>query len=181
MEMIHRGIVVTTLVLGVAGLGACTTLAPLQQGVVLPFVSLEEDSEESWTVAHADSSGATKVSEFVRPHETVEDWTEMLTMMSFEKVTTINGLLSSFEAETVARCPGSTFAVHERLEDGVLFEASLVNCETGPKEEMVGRVLDGASQHFVVQYAVREPVEMSAERRDEWFDNLRQVSLINTR
>lgn len=142
---------------------------------------LMEEGEFAWRVGHNDENPAQRVQEWVRPGQTVEAWTELITIQTFNKAFEVGSVDEQMSAATQAiaqDCPGSSFETLNRFADGVLYEARVVNCPEGADEHIVARVIDGQDNRFVVQYSVREAVTMTDDRRTEWIDKLSAIRLV---
>ena len=144
----------------------------------MPFIL----GDTGWEVGHSAEDQAQRVTEFVRPGQTVENWTELVTWQAFNKAIDLGSVQDQFAAhqeEIIARCPGSTAEVIRELPDGILYESHVVNCEQGSDEHILARVLDGTSNRFILSYAVRGAVVMTSERRTEWIDKLMTVRIFS--
>lgn len=157
----------------------------MQRGASQPmeFISLPfayEGDTRVWNIGYSDENNAERVTEFVRPSQTVENWTELVTVHTFNKAVglkSVDEMIAAHRNDLTARCPGSTLEVFQQRPDGVLYELLVVNCEAGADEHGLGRVLDGNANRFVVQYAVRDTVTMTPKRRAEWIEELLAVRI----
>ncbi len=146
--------------------------------ITLPFVF--QDNEAVWEIGHAAGDQVQRITEWIRPGQTVENWTELVTCQTFNKANDLGSVEGQFAAnqeDLVARCPGSTAEVIRELPDGILYESRVVNCEQGSDEHILARILDGTSNRFVILYAVRGAVAMTPERRTEWIGELMAVKI----
>jgi len=128
--------------------------------------------------AHEDQ--VQSIDEFVRPGQTVENWTELVTVQRHRKTADLGSVddqIAAHHTDLVARCPDSTVEVIRRTPDGVLYEAHVVNCQQGADEHGLARVFDGTSNRFLVSYAVRGAVAMTPERRAERIEKLMAVQM----
>ena len=64
------------------------------------------------------------------------------------------------------------------MADGVIYEATIVNCEQGADEQTLVRILDGDYNRFAVHYAVRETTKMTPERRAKWLEQLMDLRIM---
>ena len=171
-RLAHPGLVlcVTCLCSCATGLGGSRQLA---EGIVLPFMF--EGDERVWDIGYSAGNQVQRLTEFVRPGQTVENWTELVTSQMFNKAFDLGSVedqIAAHRKDLVARCPGSTVEVIRQTPDGVLYESHVVNCEQGADEHVLTRILDGTSNRFLVQYSVRGAVTMTPERRAEWIEKL---------
>jgi hypothetical protein len=145
----------------------------------MPFML--EESTGAWEVGYSAEDDFQRLVEFIRPGQTVETWTELVTVNTFNKadgLASIDDQMAGYRKALVERCPGSTVDVTRPLPDGILYEAHITGGDKGPDEEVVARVVDGTSNRFVVHYSVRAPVMMTPERRTEWIEKLMAVQLL---
>jgi hypothetical protein len=153
----------------------CATGPQIEEGVTLP----RQIATDEWEHAHSAENQVQRVIEFVRPGQTVDNWTEMFTVLTFNKAFDL-GSVEEHVANIVdgfnEHCPGTTLEVIRQMPDGVIYEVNIVNCEQGPDEQSLVRILDGDYNRFAVQYAVRGTVEMTTERRAEWFEEFMDLS-----
>lgn len=172
------------LAVGLACLNGCSVM---QRGASQPmeFISMPfayEGDTLVWNVGYSVENNVERITEFVRRGQTVENWTELVTLHEFNKAVglkSVDEILAAHRNDLMARCPGSTLEVIQQQPDGVLYELRVVNCEAGADEHGLGRVLNGNSTRFMVQYAVRDTVAMIPERHAEWIDKLLALRIMN--
>ncbi len=181
---VKRMLAVSSLALSLSVLESCAAMRPgsagPMEGVSMPFAF--EGDTRVWNIGYSTENEVQRVTEMVRPGETVDNWTELVTVHTFSKavdLASVDEMVTAHRQDLAARCPGSTLEVIQQQSDGLLYESRVVNCETGADEHVLARVLDGKSNRFVVQYAVRDPVTMTAERRAEWVEKLSEVRIMN--
>lgn len=148
------------------------------EGLMMPFVF--EDGEQVWQVGHTDENERERVVELVRGGETVESWTELVTVQTKNKAPGVPNLEEHLAAQRswiAGRCPDSTLEVLGQEPEGALYELRVAGCEEGVDEDILGRILEGQDNRFIVQYAVRAPVSMTPERREEWLGKLSEVEI----
>jgi len=139
-----------------------------------------EGDERVWDIGYNAGDQVQRVTEFVRPGQTVENWTELVTSQTFNKafdLVSVEDQIAAHRKDLVARCPGSTVEVIRQTPDGVIYESNLVNCEQGADEHSLVRILDGTYNRFFVHYAVRGAATMTPERRAEWLEKLTTLSI----
>jgi len=163
-------------------LSGCLTLlgGGGQESITLPFEF--EGNAPAWEVVRSDRNQIGSIDEFVRPGQTVENWTELVTTQAFNKAAglkSVDDFMTAYRKRLVARCPGSTVEVVRRLPDGVLYESHVVNCPRGADGQLLARVLDGSWNRFIVQYAVRGALTLTPERRTEWTEKLMAVQIVD--
>jgi len=181
----RRLLAITVLALCLAGAGSCSGLqggGGSSEALALPFL-LDASGKLAWNPGHHAENKVQRVDEYVHPGETVENWTQLVSVETFNKAAGLSSLedqLAAARKEIVSRCPGSTLEVLRKTPDGVLYEEQAVHCPTGADEHILARVFDGNSNRFVVMYSVRGSVTMTSERRDEWIEKLMAVQMLTS-
>ena len=142
----------------------------------MPFLSGGD-----WEFGYETEDDTQIVYEFVRPGQTVDNWTERITVQTLNKAIglgSVEGQIDSYRNSLDERCPGSTVDVIRQTPDGVIYESNIVNCEQGADEHALVRILDGSYNRFFVHYAVRGESTMTPERRAEWLEELMAFHII---
>jgi hypothetical protein len=150
-----------------------------QESITMPF--LFEEGKKAWDVGYTSGNEVQRINEFVRPGQTVENWTDLVTVQTLNRaahLVSVDDQIAAYRKDLAARCPGSTVVVIRQTPDSVLYEAQVVNCAQGADEHLLARVLEGSSNRFVVQYSVRGAVTMTPERRTEWMEKLMAIQMI---
>ena len=145
------------------------------EGILMPF------AVNGWVVGHSAENEAQRIQEWVRPGQTVDNWTELLTVQTFNKavgLATVEDHIAAHRKDVAARCPGSTLEVIGQQPDGILYELRVVNCQKGGDEHGLHRVLEGKWNRFVVQYAIRG-ASMAPALRAEWIESLQTAQIRN--
>jgi len=184
MTQARMGCLVGIRRLALAGLVLCATwLSSCVSGgggesIALPFVF--EGDTPVWEIGYSHEDDVQSIDEFVRPGQTVENWTELVTVQRHKKAAglgSVDDQIAAHRTDLVARCPHSTVEVIRQTPDGVMYEAHVVNCRQGADEHALARVFDGTSNRFLVSYAVRGAVTMTPQRRAEWIEKLMAVQM----
>jgi len=165
------------------GLSSCSTglgnSGPYQEAILVPFVF--EDDNSAWEVGYSAQNEVQRVVEFVRPGQTVENWSELVTIQTFNKaagVGSVEDSLAMYRQDLLSRCPDSKVNIIRQNSGDVVYEAYVMGCAEGPDEHVLARVLDGAHSQFLVQYAVREAATMAPSRRTDWIEKLMSVQVV---
>ncbi|MHC4742233.1 MAG: hypothetical protein ACYS8Z_09990 [Planctomycetota bacterium] len=128
-----------------------------------------------WEYAYGWDNEAQMLAEFVRPEQTVENWTEMVTVETYNKafdLGSVEELIVRFRNGLDELCPGSSVEVIRQTPDGVIYESVNVISEQCNGEHELVRIFDGIYNRFLVHYAVRGAATMTPERRAEWLEEL---------
>ena len=142
---------------------------------------------EGWTLGyenfvHAPMGGAggTSIEEYVRPGQTVEDWSELVTVMK-----TFRGFGESpksfYKKLTETRednCPGSTrWNIIEEEDKAILYEWWATPCMGFGEQHEVAVILDGRRDRFLLRYTSMS-AEMEPERRSQWIEVFKAANVI---
>jgi len=188
---------------------ACLSHSTPSESLVVPFLA-EEAREEAgvWALGHQAQNEQEKLSEFVRPDETQETWTERLTVQALRLETRpeaqesesspaqpdsgsradddpparnsieVDDYVTALRTELQLQAPGSTVSALGRPPFGVLLELRVPAPGPGPTLGALERVLDGEATRFVVRYTVRDASLLTPEQRAQWIARLEQLRLI---
>src|SRR6266850_2170360 len=99
-----------------------------------PAIRISRVTRKFGRLATAHEDQVQSIDEFVRPGQTVENWTELVTVQRHRKTADLGSVddqIAAHHTDLVARCPDSTVEVIRRTPDGVLYEAHVVNCQQG--------------------------------------------------
>ena len=145
---------------------------------MLEAVSLDVVSW-GWEVGFAGDQGDDAIAEFVRPGETVENWTELVTMQSFMKRPSRNlradALMDGLRSRMAQRCPDVVWDVLESSEREVLYECHIRDCAPHPDQHEIARFLENQTTVFRVAYSARGG-DRSEETRTRWLERLQGLS-----
>jgi hypothetical protein len=125
------------------------------------------------------------VNEMVPDNETVNDWTEMVTVQIFYNLkVTPESFRASGEKFWAETCAGSAFnTVAKGIENGypalVWMQSCPLNSQTGKPEITWFKAIQGNDSFYVVQKAFK--FEPSKEQVVEWTRYLKKVAVCDTR
>lgn len=164
------------------GLGLVLLCVQLLSGCVsspTEAVAVPYRPAEGWSVGYH----AQGLTEMVRRGETVENWTELLTIQAQveEKeggLIPLREMLGNYKEIQVAAHPGSTVTLIREEPDRVIFEAHIRANANAQDERLIACFLDGQTSRFAVTYAVRSPVNMTPELRAEWIKRLGMAKIV---
>lgn len=157
----------TCLCLSIVLLSGCAFLGGEREHLLYPL----DDSD--WRVGSSSVvPGVRQVMEFVKKGETIENWTELHTVMNFARTptTTPEAMMNGAKAQMEQRCPGVTWKVLERQETAILYEWMTGDCPSSPNHHSVARILDGRWNRWFLVYCLRDQgqglARSGAERMD---------------
>lgn len=132
------------------------------------------------------------INEYVPRGETVEGWSEMITVQLLSSHNDNARFYAAFEALALQACSGgSTHVVATTKENGYRVKVFQLYCPTNLQTEMgevtFVKTIEGRDKFYVVQKAWRtekfdpKEVPLTAEEIVEWVEYLRSVSVCDTR
>ena len=139
-----------------------------------------------WTVANQSRDRNQIVTEFVRPNERIESWTELFTAQILRKPASpepIDVLVPKLHQETSKLCPGmkwnviSRQAPNELEEAGMLYEWSITNCPPEADQHEVARVIYGRFTIFRLAYTAKTTA-LEPEKRERWIKELSAAKVV---
>lgn len=141
---------------------------------------------KGYKVGFQNRAGNQAISEFVPQAETVEGWTEMVTVQIFfgMRDVTPSAYRARIEGLWAKACAGSEFSkVKEGAENGyptlTWFQKCPRNSQTGKPELTWMKAVQGRDSFYLVQKAFK--FEPTAEQRKEWGSYLDNVRVCDTR
>ena len=152
------------------------------ESLIMPFTF--EGGTQAWSVGHETGNAVLRVVEFVRPGETIDNWTELVTVQTFNKAVDIGSVenqVAEFRRNLTARCSEATLEPIPEHAADLLYESRVTNCKVGDDEYNLTRIVEGRANRFIVQYAVRRTKTMTPERRAEWIPKLSAVQIMDLR
>lgn len=137
--------------------------------------------DDSWMLANRQSDPArqVRIMEFVRRGETLDAWTELVTMQNFGRARMKlrpDELMKQLEAQMRQRCPTVTWTVIERRADGLVYEWRIANCAPHPDQSEIARIVEAKMNTWRLSYT-RKAAELTPAQRQEWLDWLGEATM----
>ena len=141
---------------------------------------------KEWTIGHQQNDRNQIVTEFVRPDEKIDSWTELFTAQILRKPSSpeaIDVLVPKMHEKTSKQCPGMTWNVIARQspseleEAGMLYEWTIKNCPPEADQHEVARVIYGKFNIFRLAYVAKTQA-LAPERRDKWIKDLSAARVV---
>jgi hypothetical protein len=141
---------------------------------------------KQWEVGHEAKDQNQSVIEFVRPGETIKNWTELLTLQVLRKPSSpepIDVLVPKMHQEISTRCPAMKWnVVHRNFssdteEAGMLYEWTIKDCPPDSDQHEIARVTYGKLNIFRLAYTVKTSA-LPREKRDSWIKELSTARVI---
>ena len=146
-------------------------------------------ADESWRIANdiplqvPDINPGGGITEYVRGNESLENWTELVTLQTQYRMAQLSGMETAKDVyqklvKTREReCPGSTrWQVIEETPGRISYEWRSKPCLGWPDQHEVSLLADGTRDRFRLAYTAKT-TEMDGERHDKWLAVLRAAQL----
>lgn len=165
-------------------LSACATIQhkPADQEFLMGGYEPKE-----WTVGHHASDQNQHITEFVRPNENIDNWTELLTSQVIRKspnAEPIDVFVAHINDEHRKLCPGNfKQKVIERSqkedteEASIIYEWEMKDCAPNADQHEVAKIIYGKFSIFRLAYVERTK-KLSPEKRQKWINNLKEAKII---
>jgi hypothetical protein len=157
-------------------------------GIVASGYAFEQDNlafdipADRFDLKHArvqeDERQRVRIFEVVPRGQTVENWTELVTMQSSarKKHPAPRQAVDETKVKLAARCPGVVWNEIEAKRDDILYEWRITGCGTEPDQQEIARYLASKSTVFRIAYSVKGK-QMSDADRQQWISRLRAAKL----
>jgi len=105
-----------------------------------------------WKIGHQTADRNQRVTEFIRPGEKIDSWTELLTAQLLRKSAypaSVDDMVAASHQKLASRCPQATINVIARQapsateESGMLFEWTVKNCPPDADQHDMARTAPG--------------------------------------
>lgn len=135
--------------------------------------------EREWETGYTAEDGTKGITELVLKGETVNAWTELVTIQAFfglqERATPQMYMNEMIDALKKA-CPSAKWDLIRKGDNDVLFDWEIAQCPGQEDQYEVDRVLAGAKALYVVHYATKK-VPVGADTREKWIRLLSAATL----
>jgi len=179
-EKAHTGVALTGLIVAMSGPALRVAASSLSnENLISPLPS-------GFKVGAQSNNGTLSAFEFVPNGETVNSWSQMVTVQIFHNLRDQNadGLPESMKPKWLAACPGSKVGkIKDGTENGYPFSLWLFTCpsnpSTGRPENMFQKIISGSDSLYSVQYAYRR--EMNKDIIPPTMQYMQKVIACDTR
>jgi ankyrin repeat protein len=124
----------------------------------------------AWTVGDTSSTGESEITEYVLPLESVNAWTELVTVQRFPGVAKrlkAPKLMEIIRGSTLEMCPSTTWTVVRQKENDVLYEWEHHGCGGHDDQHEVAKLYQDGSALIRIAWTTRN-APASAEKRATW-------------
>jgi hypothetical protein len=138
--------------------------------------------DRDWELGNRFAEGNRVVLEYVLSGETVENWSELITVQSFVDATmTPRDLLSVLQQQTLKDCPNAMWNVIRQSDSDIVVEWRTEGC-VGPADSddqyEITRALSGPLALHTVSYVTKRQPHLPETERSEWIDRIGRAELI---
>jgi hypothetical protein len=130
----------------------------------------------NWTVGNHQESGGQRLTEYVLPGETVDNWKELVTSTVYPPVP-IEALVDRIHALMSKDCPSLVWNTIQQDERAAVFEWYDAGCGGYEPQVELDRLLIQSDGLYRLAYAVKMKGPLEPKRRKQWLDILTQVPL----
>lgn len=135
--------------------------------------------EQKWVTGNAHTiEGQYSITELVPEGETIDSWSELITIQNFAIVSgTPAQLLDQLMAIREKLCPGSTqWNILDEDERSILYEWRAAPCAGYPEQHEISRIIDGNWNRFRIAYTAKS-AEIPAEKRSSTIQYLSEATV----
>jgi hypothetical protein len=135
--------------------------------------------ERAWRLGSMDLPGVQQPKEYVLPGETVDNWTELVTVQSmpgYQERTTADGTALEFKQKILKRCPNATFTVLQEGKTDFTVEWQTTGCKGWDNQYEVSRFITGKTAMYRVVYTNRK-LPIPEDKHRQWIDLIGKASL----
>ena len=122
--------------------------------------------------------GKYRIVEFVPKGESVEDWSELITIQTFANTSgSPEAFINQLKTLREKKCPGSTiWSVIAKDERSMLYEWKAKPCAGWPDQHEISRILYGKWNRWRIAYTAKVQ-EISTEKRNMWIRSLSKATI----
>ncbi len=126
-----------------------------------------------------EKEGEGNIIEFVLKGETVQNWSELLTIQSFANTRgSAHVFFEALKAFREKECPGTTaWNVIDKDERSILYEWRAKPCAGYPEQHEISRIIDGKWNRFRIAYTAKVS-EIPAETREAFVKSMSDATVV---
>ncbi len=135
--------------------------------------------DRKWKVGYQNAVNNMLITEFVLEGETVENWTELVTVQLFIglETATPEAMVSTSKKILEETCKSPYWKELKKGENDILYEWSIKGCSSGPDQSELSRVIRGKDGMHVIHYAIKK-VPMPKDKRARWIEALTKTEIV---
>jgi len=124
----------------------------------------------SWKQGYQRDAGTQAIIEYVLPGETVDGWTELVSVVTFpgaQETKSLAGIVGNFKDKLLKECPAALWRILNESQDEVLHEFETKGCHGWDDQHEIAKLMKGRSAIFRVSYANRR-LPFDDDQRARW-------------
>lgn len=132
-----------------------------------------------WSIGYQAKNYQCSIIEYVLDKETVNNWTELVTVQAFpglQNNTTLQSFMMKTRENLKSQCPDLNWKVLSKKENDAIYEWSIKNCPTDEDQHEIARIISGEYGIYVIHYVTKK-MPISTKVRKKWIGLLRSVTL----
>lgn len=140
--------------------------------------------DRDWALGHRSVQGDQAVREYILSGETIENWSELITVQSFfdpQGNTAPKDMMRGVRDSTLQDCPDAMWNTIRVSETEVLYEWRTEGCQ-GPVDSddqyEIDRIIKGAPGLHRIAYTTKRQPYLPEAERDEWVDRIGRAELV---
>jgi len=135
--------------------------------------------QRTWHLGSMEIPGVQQPKEFVLPGETVDNWTELVTvqlMPGFQERATAESAALEFKQKVLTPCPKATWTVLQEGKTDFTYEWQTTGCKGWDNQYEVSRIIAGKTAMHRIAYTNRK-LPIPEDQRRQWIDLIGKASL----
>jgi hypothetical protein len=136
-----------------------------------------------WELGYEDETEQAFILEFVRPGETVDNWSELLTVQGFATSgrryrVSLRAAVDAMEERISARCRNTVWRILNEKPDRVVYYWRIFRCKGEEDQAEIAAYIAGDSTLFRVGYTSKTAYGLTSGERARWQDVFLEAEVI---
>jgi tetratricopeptide (TPR) repeat protein len=127
-----------------------------------------------WVLGYQGSIDTASLMEYVIEGETVENWSELVTVAS-QKQTTPEEFMKTTKERIARLCPTIEWKVLSKSDKEIMYECMITNCPGQDNQHEIARIISGENGIHRMHYVTKK-VPITSEKREEWIGLLKMFA-----
>ncbi|MBI1883558.1 MAG: hypothetical protein HYS08_05070 [Chlamydiae bacterium] len=132
-----------------------------------------------WKMGYQAHDESQNITEYVLEGETVDNWTELVTVHQFKNLqnkTTLKELMERMQSDLYRACPATRWEILNETPEDIVYTWQLKNCPDDEDQYEVARLILGKSAIYLIRYT-HKASKIDRERYTVWLNLLADVKL----
>jgi len=163
----------------IIGLAIMAALASLPLSSYAEDLKFDFDGRE-WAEGYKAGDDEQGIREYVLKGETVNDWTELVTVQAFfglQEKTTPGDYMANMRKGLKEVCPDPMWNVIRAGKDDITFEWEVKKCPDQDNQYEIDRIISGAKAIWYIHYVTKK-VPIPPEKRSKWIKLIESATLV---